>query len=39
MPLDAGCKPRPDSDALRVKDVANTFLNPTQPPVDAGELS
>lgn len=37
--LHAGRKPRPDADALTVKDVANTFLNAKQALVDVGELS
>src|SRR3954449_275553 len=34
--LDAGRKPRPDPDALTVKDVANAFLNARQETLDAG---
>src|SRR5215813_1831930 len=37
--LHAGRKPRPDPDALRVKDVANAFLVAKQALVDAGELA
>ncbi len=37
--LHAGHKPRPDPDALTVKDAANAFLNAKQALVDAGELS
>jgi integrase len=37
--LHAGRKPRPDADALTMKDAANAFLNAKQALVDAGELS
>src|SRR6516162_6538026 len=37
--LHAGRKPRPDADAVTVKDVANDFLNAKQALVDTGELS
>ena len=37
--LHAGRKPRPDPEALTVKDVANAFLNAKQALVDSGELS
>src|SRR5580700_9859527 len=37
--LHAGKKPRPDHDALTVKDVANAFLIHKQDLLDAGELS
>jgi integrase len=37
--LHAGRKPRPDPDALTVKDAANGFLNAKQALVDAGELT
>jgi integrase len=37
--LHAGKEPRPDADALTVKDLANQFLNAKQALVDAGELS
>src|SRR5262249_10572353 len=37
--LHAGRKPRPDTEALTVKDVANAFLNAKQALVDACELS
>jgi len=37
--LHAGRKPRPDAEAVTVKDVANAFLNAKQALVDAGELS
>src|SRR5688572_27819006 len=37
--LHAGRKPRPDPDALTVKDAANTFLNHKRALVDAGELT
>jgi integrase len=37
--LHAGRPPRPDPEALTVKDVANAFLNAKQALVDAGELS
>src|SRR5262249_49870636 len=37
--LHAGRKPRPDPEALTVKDAANAFLNAKQALVDAGELS
>src|SRR5437588_4980624 len=37
--LHAGRKPRPDADALTVKNLANHFLNAKQTFVDAGELS
>jgi integrase len=37
--LHAGRKPRPDPDAVTVKDVANQFLNAKQALLDAGELS
>src|SRR5437764_1493612 len=37
--LHAGRKPRPDADALTVKDVVNSFLNGKQALLDAGELS
>src|SRR5262249_55675886 len=37
--LHAGRKPRPDPNAVTVKDVANEFLNAKQAQVDAGELS
>ena len=37
--LHADRKPRPDSEAVTVKDVMNAFLNPKQALVDAGELS
>jgi integrase len=37
--LHAGRKPRPDPEALTVKDAANAFLNAKQERVDAGELS
>jgi integrase len=37
--LHAGRKPRPNPDALTVKDVANAFLNAKQALVDAGELA
>src|SRR5436309_6914194 len=37
--LHAGRKPRPDTEAVTVKDVANAFLNAKQALLDAGELS
>src|SRR5205809_682096 len=37
--LHAGRKPRPDSEALTVKELANAYLNQKQTLVDAGELS
>src|SRR6058998_1977164 len=37
--LYAGRKPRPDTEAATVKDLANAFLNQKQTLVDAGELS
>jgi integrase len=37
--LHAGRKPRPDLNALTVKDLANAFLNHKQQKLDAGELS
>jgi integrase len=37
--LHAGRKPRPDTEGVTVKDVANAFLNHKQDKVDAGELS
>jgi integrase len=37
--LHAGKKPRPDPDAITVKDVANAFLNHKKALLDAGELS
>jgi integrase len=37
--LHAGRKPRPGTEGLTVKDLANTFLNHKQTLVDAGELS
>src|SRR5215470_14253044 len=37
--LHAGRKPRPDAQALTVKDLANAFLNAKQAALDAGELS
>ncbi len=37
--LHAGRKPRPDPEALTVKDVANAFLNSKTALLDAGELS
>jgi hypothetical protein len=37
--LHAGRKPRPDPDALTVKDAANAFLNAKKALMDAGELS
>jgi integrase len=37
--LHAGRKPRPETDALTVKDLANAFLNHKQNLVDTGELS
>src|SRR5262249_9509778 len=37
--LHAGRKPRPDPEAVTVRDVANDFLNAKQALVDAGELS
>src|SRR5947209_8854041 len=37
--LHAGRKPRPDPDALTVKDLTNNFLNAKQALVDTGELS
>lgn len=37
--LHAGRKPRPDTDALMVKDLVNAFLNHKQNLVDSGELS
>jgi integrase len=37
--LHAGKTPRPDPEALTVKDVANAFLNAKQEAVQAGELS
>jgi integrase len=37
--LHAGRAPRPDPEALKVKDVANAFLNAKQEAVKAGELS
>jgi integrase len=37
--LHAGRKPRTDSEAVTIKDVANAFLNAKQALVDAGELS
>src|SRR5437763_2147753 len=37
--LHAGKTPRPDPDALKVKDVANAFLIAKQALVDAGELA
>jgi integrase len=37
--LHAGRTPRPDPEALTVKDAANAFLNAKQALVDAGELS
>jgi integrase len=37
--LHAGRKPRPDTDAVTVKDLANAFLNEKKALQDAGELS
>src|SRR5262249_23946796 len=37
--LHAGKKPRPDPEALTVKEIANAFLNHKQQLADAGELS
>jgi integrase len=37
--LHSGRKPRPDPEALTLKDIANEFLNHKQAMVDAGELS
>src|SRR5579871_2946911 len=37
--LHAGRKPRPDADALTVKDACNAFLNHKRTRLDAGELS
>ena len=37
--LHSGRKPRPEAEAVTVKDVANAFLNAKQALVDAGELS
>jgi integrase len=37
--LHAGRKPRPDADAVTVKDVANAFLNHKKSLLEAGELS
>src|ERR1700745_3327451 len=37
--LHAGKKPRPDPQALTVKELANAFLNHKQALLDAGELS
>jgi integrase len=37
--LQAGRKPRPDTEGLTVKDACNDFLNAKQALVDAGELS
>src|ERR687893_632367 len=37
--LHAGRKPRPDPEALTVKDLANAFLNHKQNLMDAGELA
>lgn len=37
--LHAGRKPRPDADAVTVKDVVNAFLNHKKALLDAGELS
>jgi integrase len=37
--LHAGRKPRPDAEAVTVRDVCNAFLNHKQALVDAGELS
>ena len=37
--LHSGRRPRPDPEAVTVKDVANAFLNAKQALVDAGELS
>ena len=37
--LHAGRTPRPDPQALAVKDLANAFLNAKKEAVDAGELS
>jgi integrase len=37
--LHAGRKPRPDTEAVTVKDVVNAFLNHKQTLVDSGELS
>src|SRR5438874_7865903 len=37
--LHAGRKPRPEPDALTVKDVANAFLNAKKAKLDSGELS
>jgi integrase len=37
--LHAGRKPRPDTDALTVNDLANAFLNHKRTRVDTGELS
>jgi integrase len=37
--LHAGRKPRPDAEAVAVKDVANAFLNAKKALLDAGELS
>src|SRR5215831_18844691 len=37
--LHAGRKPRPEAEAVTVKDVANAFLNHKQALLDAGELS
>src|SRR5919199_1287111 len=36
--LHAGRKPRPDPEAVTVKEVANAFLNAKQALVDAGQL-
>src|SRR3954468_17165214 len=37
--LHSGRKPRPDPEALTVKDIVNAFLNEKQTRVDTGELS
>src|SRR5881392_2107694 len=37
--LHAGRKPRPETEGVTVKDVANEFLNAKQALVDTGELS
>src|SRR6516225_3971824 len=37
--LHSGRAPRPNPDALTIKDVANAFLNAEKEAVDAGELS
>jgi hypothetical protein len=37
--LHAGRRPRPDAEAVTVKDLANSYLNTKKALLDAGELS